>query len=74
MRTESPQRISGTRDYLYKGCVLGRYESGRGGVRWMVIKDGKDLAGDYTRRYMAQNYVDIIVGRPVRCQRNTTND
>ena len=55
------QKIKGTKDYSYKGCLILKYESARGGVRWMVEKDGKDLAGDFTKLMNAQNYIDVYV-------------
>jgi len=59
---EKPVRIQGTRDYSYKGYVLGKYEGARGGVRWMVEKDGKDVAGDFTRLWSAVDYCDQHYG------------
>ena len=57
-----PQKIKGTRDYTYQGYLLCKYESARGGVRWLVEKDGKDLAGDFTKLENAQNWVDNFGG------------
>ena len=31
-----PEKIEGTRDYLYKGFVIGRYENLNGGVRYNI--------------------------------------
>jgi len=59
----NPIKIKGTNDYSYKGCIIGKYESARGGVRWMVEKDNVDLAGDFTLLRSAQNYIDVFGGR-----------
>lgn len=56
-----PQKIKGTSDYSYKGFVIGKYESAKGGVRWMVEKDGVDLGGDFTRLTNAQNFIDACL-------------
>lgn len=56
-----PQKIKGTSDYSYKGFVIGKYESAKGGVRWMVEKDGVDLGGDFTRLANAQNFIDACL-------------
>tara|TARA_B100001063_G_C16293180_1_gene324807 strand:- start:8 stop:184 length:177 start_codon:yes stop_codon:yes gene_type:complete len=56
-----PQKIKGTSDYSYKGFVIGKYESARGGVRWMIEKDGAELKEDFTRLANAQNYIDVYL-------------
>ncbi len=57
-----PQRIEGTKDYSYKGCVIGKYENGNGATRWMVMKDNVELTNtDFTLLQNAQNYIDVYV-------------
>ena len=57
-----PTKIKGTSDYSYNGCTICKYESARGGVRWLVEKDGVDVAGDFTLLRNAQNYIDVFRG------------
>jgi len=57
-----PQRITGTKDYSYKGCVIGKYENARGAVRWLVMKNSKELTTtDFTSIINAKNYIDVYV-------------
>jgi len=53
------QKIKGTQDYSCNGYILGKYESSKGGTRWMVIDSkGNDVAGDYTHLWKARDYAE----------------
>ena len=58
LEMNKPVRIEGTKDYSYKGCILGKYESAKGGVRWMVEKDGREVIVDYRSLMAVKDYVD----------------
>ena len=58
MNIQKPTRIKGTKDYAYKGYVLGRYQNANNGIRWNVELNGKEIAYDFTRLMNAQNYID----------------
>lgn len=53
-----PQRIKGTQDYSYKGSVIGKYSSAKGGVRWNVCKNGSEIRFDIRTLWSAVDYID----------------
>ena len=53
-------------EYSYKGFTIARYENANGGTRWSVEQDGKELAFDLSRKWVAVDQIDQrFAGRAV---------
>ena len=51
------------RIYNYKEYIIFKYENARGGIRWGVELNNKELIYDQTRKYMCVAYIESLVRR-----------
>ncbi len=64
MSNAAPQKIPGKNDYIYKGCVIGRYENVHQERRWQVQQDGAEIAYDLGTLNQAAEWVNFNVKEP----------
>jgi len=54
-----PVRIKGTSVYTFNNCIIAKYLGGKNqnSTRWLVEKNGLEIAGDITTLWAAVDYI-----------------